>query len=157
MLGQLVHAERELIYRTVYELQPSVCVECGTYNGLGSTLYITQALLENAREGRTIGKLYTFETDKTLYEQSKNIYKQIFGEIYEQCCVFSNAKFLDGIVNVPTPIQFAMLDGPEDQNYTNQSFEYINARMNKGAVIIFHDWKINKCASVRNNPTLKNN
>jgi predicted O-methyltransferase YrrM len=46
-------------------------------------------------------------------------------------------------------IDFALLDGPDDAEYTRDALQALASRLAPGAFVILHDWHEEKCRLVR--------
>lgn len=160
MKGQLTDEERRGVYDTVMELKPKLAVECGTWYGGGSTLAIARALAEIGE-----GVLCTYEIDRecrvTAFETMRHEHPQawqrtefIHGDFIEHMRAW-RSKLADGYITVHdrVPIDFAMIDGPEDPHYTMHCVDEVRPlmRLDDGRVgtFIFHDWNRRKCDFIR--------
>lgn len=140
--GQLNPEERQLVYETVLELKPKVCIECGTWKGGGSTFFIASALHE-----LNYGVLLTWEIEPEFHKAALEFYStkdELEGHI-----VFINADFNIGIKEFFTTIDFALLDGPDTPEYNVESLKLLEQKMKIGGVVILHDWKYEKCRGIR--------
>lgn len=140
--GQLNPEERQLVYETVLELKPKVCVECGTWKGGGSTFFIASALHE-----LNYGVLLTWEIELEFHNAALEFYRT--KDDLESHIVFINADFNEGIKEFFTNIDFALLDGPDTSEYNVKSLKLLEEKMSVGGIVILHDWNNEKCRGVR--------
>lgn len=140
-IGQMHPTERKLIYDIVRQTQPTICVECGTWKGAGSTYFISNALCENNK-----GILHTWETDVELFNFAVNFYND--KPNLKAVIRFNNSDFLAGIKQL-TSIDFALLDGPDWPDYTLEQVKYLETIMHKNDHVIIHDWNVEKCSKVK--------
>ena len=134
MEGQLWTAERELLYDTVRQYQPSVVFESGTWKGGGSTWQIVSALQANKK-----GHLYTCEIDIASFNIARDLYDgnsrvSLFNRV--ACDVLSDL-VRGGIVP-----SVAFLDGSEDPQVTLDEFLALDRVMSPGSVVLVHDWDL---------------
>ena len=73
--GQMYWRERKAIYETIISFKPNRCFEVGTYNGGGSTYFVSSALHHN-----NFGKLYTSES-------IKNYTVELWISIHQSCLI----------------------------------------------------------------------
>ena len=144
------HAERLLLYTTVHEVKPKLALECGTWQGMGSTLFISQAIWENRADG-VKGTLHSFELDADLIENAFKAYSASFQElIHDSVVKFHDTDFLGAILNDDYKgATFCLLDGPDDSAFTFKCFNRMKELMSTGSVLILHDWNSQKCEIVR--------
>jgi predicted O-methyltransferase YrrM len=142
--GQMVERERALVHRTVLERRARLCVEMGTWRGGGSTYQIARALAENGG-----GMLYTFEPDPELFQVAVGHYRRQAPELLPYVS-FHCEDFLAGVQGRDLrPIEFAVLDGPDDPAITRSAVALLEERLAPGAFVILHDWNIEKCRQAR--------
>jgi predicted O-methyltransferase YrrM len=136
MIGQLHQPERDLLYNTVIETTPTICLECGTWKGGGSTYFITSALAKNNK-----GVLHTFETNREFFDCAVNTYTTEVSHLLPFIHLYMN-DFYQSVLNLKfTNIDFCFFDGPEDSEYSMKILKLVEERMNPDGIIILHDWK----------------
>jgi len=146
MEGQMEPKERALITQTVLQEQPTICVECGTWLGGGSTLAIAEALKQLGK-----GTLHTFEKDPEMMTKAVTAYETERPDLLSYV-KFYDGDFVEGIERLGLRIDFALLDGPGTRRfnwYNVKALFAVDRLMPVGGVIIFHDWFKIKCEVVR--------
>lgn len=149
--GQLWSKERKLIYDTIKTYKPSNCFEIGTWKGGGSTLFIAQALFENAK-----GILHTIEINKDFHDEVKDKYQTYLKHLMPHIEFYLGdyrEKFSE-VINSIDGIDFLFLDGPEDARETLNQYEFFSPYMKKGFVLMAHDWFTEKTKLVK--PLIEN-
>lgn len=143
--GQLVAKERALVRQTVLDARPRVCVELGTWRGGGSTYQIASALAESG----TGGLLHTFEPDPEALQTAIENYRREASGLLPYIR-FHGEDFRAGLTRAGLEgIDFALLDGPDDAEYTRAALRALAAPVTPGAFVILHDWHVEKCRAVR--------
>lgn len=138
-MNKLTQEECALLYNTVVELKPSVCLEMGMGDG---TKQIAQALRDNDK-----GLLYTYDINKDAYNETLQVLKEnnLLFRIRPYCFDFVK-QFQTTLLR---KIDFVFLDGNKDPDYTSNCLTYFTDLMPSGSCMILHDWKMNKCSVVR--------
>jgi predicted O-methyltransferase YrrM len=137
-LGQLFPDERRAIYESIKTLRPEVCLECGTWSGLGSTYFISHALEENGS-----GHLHTFDID-SVNKNGKTPEDNLFHYGLTSRVSFHLKDFVKGVEELKLEkINFAFLDGPEESKYTLDCLLIIEDLMPIGSTVFIHDWNAN--------------
>ena len=143
-LKQVSDDESDLIYNAVQGENPTVCLECGTSNGEGSTHAILQALFENGN-----GTLFTFEVHKDRFEMAQKRFNEDFPHLGKRV-VLSNEEFDKGVEKLDLDvIDFAFLDGPNNAAYDLYIFQMIEPKVKVDGVVVLHDWNIKKCKELK--------
>jgi predicted O-methyltransferase YrrM len=144
--GQLWFKERKLIYDTIREYKPSHCFEIGTWKGGGSTLFIAQALYENKQ-----GKLHTIEINKNFYDAVRNNYQTYLEHLtpYIEFYLGDYRDKFSEVLNAIGKLDFLFLDGPENAQETLGQYEFFAPYMQKGCVVMVHDWLTEKSRIVK--------
>jgi predicted O-methyltransferase YrrM len=140
--GQLFGIERKTLYDLVKQSRPLICVECGTWQGGGSTYYIASALKENG-----CGKLFTWEIHKPFFDVATDFFNNKKPDLKEVIQLHLE-DFHIGLNN-HSCIEFAFLDGPDTPEYNIKSLEMLSKKMPLGKFVALHDWKIEKCSKVK--------
>lgn len=138
--GQLHAAERKLLYDTVSEIKPKKIIELGTWKGMGSTYFMARAILDNKIDGT----IHTYEINEQF---QKEAISNLHNAGVDQIIKFHLGDFLTKFNE--TNIDLAFLDGPENSAYTLQAFNLVSKVIKDNGVIVFHDWKIEKCREMR--------
>jgi hypothetical protein len=143
--GQMTAVERALVRETIRQTRPLVSVELGTWRGGGSTYQIAAALADND-DG---GLLHTYEPDPECLQAALDNYRREAPQLLPYLR-FHREEFLAAIArDGPQRIDFALLDGSDDAEYTRDALDAVAARLAPGAFIILHDWHEEKCRLVR--------
>jgi predicted O-methyltransferase YrrM len=143
--GQMMPKERALVRETVLRARPRICVELGTWRGGGSTYQIASALAQNG-DG---GLLYTYEPDPECLQAAVDNYRREAPHLLPYIR-FHRDDFLAGIERGDLDrIDFALLDGPDDAEYTRTVLQALTTRLAPGAFVVLHDWHVEKCRLVR--------
>lgn len=144
--GQMWYAERRLIYQTVRRHKPQHCFEIGTWQGGGSTLFISQALRDNGA-----GKLHTVEVDRGFYEEAVRKYREYVPALTPHV-EFHYGDYREeygAILEKGGGVDFLLLDGQEDPEETLEQFEFFRPYASGGTILMAHDWYTDKCALLR--------
>ncbi len=144
--GQLWAADRELLYETVRALRPQHCFEIGTWKGGGSTLFIAQALCDNA-----LGTLHTIDVDADLVAQADRAYRTQLPRLLPRV-QFHVGDYRDkyrGLLEAAGRVDLLFLDGAEDGRETLAQYEFFLPYMRVGSVLVVHDWLTEKASLVR--------
>jgi len=135
LAGQLFAKERKALYDSIKDRRPEMCLECGTWSGLGSTYFLAHALKEN-----DLGRLHTFDVkpwEKYGRTPEENL---IHFELADRVS-FHLEDFIEGVKKLDlNKVDFVFLDGPEESDYTLNSFLFLEDLMPQGSVVFVHDW-----------------
>jgi len=140
--GQLWFEDRKLAYYAVRTYKPLHCFEIGTWKGGGSTLFIAQALFENGK-----GKLYTIEIDRSFYQEAIDGYSAYLRHLLPHVEFFLGdfREVYPGVLRAIGRVDLLFLDGPEDAEETLDQFRFFFPHMQRGSLLIAHDWFSEKC------------
>jgi len=140
--GQLWFEDRKLVYYAVRTYKPLYCFEIGTWKGGGSTLFIAQALFENGE-----GKLYTIEIDENFYKEAIDGYSTYLQHLlpYVEFFLGDFRKVYPEVLRAIGRVDLLFLDGPEDAEETLDQFRFFLPYMQRGSLLIAHDWFSEKC------------
>lgn len=134
--GQLTIEERKLLYGVVILEKPRIAFEVGTWEGGGSTYFISSAMHET-----DIGILYTVERNPEMYKTAlenfflwPDLARHVIFNCGSSLSVFP--PLLKGVENV----DFVFLDGENNPKATVKDFEMFEPYMGKGSVLACHDW-----------------
>jgi len=118
------------------------CFEIGTWKGGGSTLFIAQALFENG-----MGKLYTIEIEERFYNEAVNGYSTYLRQLlpYVEFFLGDFRKVYPEVLRAIGRVDLLFLDGPEDAEETLDQFRFFLPYMQRGCLLIAHDWFSEKC------------
>lgn len=128
--GQMWRRERELLYHSVLEARPKVAVEVGTWNGAGSTFFISQALAECG------GVLYSFEVDEELHRLAVEAH---LGNPCVRLFLGKGEWLIPSALNGHA-VDFAFLDGSDNPQEAMDQIALLEPRMPAGAILMMHDW-----------------
>ena len=150
LTGQLFPEERKALYDSIKDCRPEICLECGTWSGLGSTYFLAHALKEN-----DFGELHTF--DIKLWEKHGRTPEEnlIHFELADRVS-FHLEDFTEGVKKLNlNKVDFAFLDGPEESDYTLNSFLLLEDLLHQGSVVFVHDWNTSSDKPERDGETPK--
>jgi len=152
--GQLADVERRYLYDLVRVTRPQIVVESGTWKGGGSTLFLANALADNAD-----GELHSWESHEPFHREATSFYRRQkrlrdrvhlhLGDFVRAAEGFSNSfisgtgvVFLDGGDETPE----GKLKLPEDQypaaSENVRSFQLLSPRLQPGTHLLLHDWGV---------------
>jgi len=144
--GQMYKAERKALYEIVREARPDYCFEIGTYTGGGSTFFISKALKDNSK-----GKLFTTESDRSLYEKAERRYQKYIRRQYPYITFIHSSKpdaFSDRL-REKDKTNMIFLDGAEDGQQTLDQYEFFKPYFKDGTILALHDWNTEKTVKVK--------
>ena len=134
--GQLWFADRKAIYQTVKACRPRIVFEIGTWQGGGSTLFITQALYENGA-----GRLHTVELDPDKQAQAVENYRRYCPDLlpFVDFHAGSSTDVYPSVLRREGRADLLFLDGFGDEQSLAE-FEMFAPYLKAGAIVIAHDW-----------------
>lgn len=133
MEGQLTPKERKKLYSWICEAKPQLVLEIGTWKGGGSTWQIANAIKDSSYDARFI----TCEIDKDFHKQAKAIYNK--PEFYfVHCILMSCTDVIKSLSDIPP--DFVFYDGPNDAEFTFETFKLLDNIMQPGSKFACHDW-----------------
>jgi|GEM_PF-737256 len=149
--GQMLIAERKLLYETIQAYLPRFCLEIGTYTGGGSTFFLAQAFQKIGA-----GQLITMEANPYYFNKAKNYYQHKLPALapYIQFVLGDKVADFAPIISEYKTIDCVLFDGAENGQQTLDQYNYFSPYFAKGTIIILHDWNTEKTASIK--PVLKN-
>jgi cephalosporin hydroxylase len=144
--GQLWYAERRLLYRTIRRHRPLVVCESGTWLGGGSTLFIAQALHDNGR-----GILHSTEVIPEFHDSAQRNYKRYLPHLlpYVKFHLGESSDVYPSLLPTLKSIDVLLLDGAENAELTWREFSLFEPYLQKGAVLMAHDWHTEKTAQLK--------
>jgi predicted O-methyltransferase YrrM len=156
--GQMNPEERKLLYDTVMQYRPEICVENGTCRGGGSTYYIASALANLEELDGVKRTLHTTEMKKEFFDYALNLYSDIGALAHLRKYVefhFGNSLNLLREFAMTFPkVDLLMLDGGHDSMVEVYDFCSIRPIIPIGGLVCFHDWQDGKTDYIR--PIIKN-
>ena len=143
--GQLWHAERQLIYHTIRTRRPQTVFEIGTWQGGGSTLFITQALYENGA-----GRLHTVELNPDLYASAVENYRQYCPHLlpFVKFHAGSSTDVYPSLLQQEGEVDVLFLDGICAEQSLAE-YQLFAPYLRRGAILIAHDWFDTKMSLLR--------
>ena len=137
--GQMYWRERKAIYETIINHKPNRCFEIGTYNGGGSTYFVSSALHHN-----NFGKLYTSESDPRLYGRAVDFYSSKLPNQKRFIEFLNSSDFNCFLPFVNEGVDLFILDGAEHARETVDQYEFFMKYTHSGTIMIVHDWHTEK-------------
>lgn len=144
--GQLWVADRKLLYTTIRQIKPKTVFEVGTWQGGGSTYFISQALHDNG-----FGTLHTIEADPRIHATVQQNYRAHLPHLVKHV-VFHSGKAMEvypHLLRQLGSIDTVFLDGSADPQEAYGEFEMFTPFLQHGAVVLMHDWDNEKMARLR--------
>lgn len=144
--GQLWVADRKVLYGTIRRVKPKTVFEVGTWQGGGSTYFISQALHDNG-----FGILHTIEADPKIYAAVQHNYRTYLPHLVQHI-KFHSGKALEvypELLHQLGCIDTVFLDGSSDPQEAYGEFEMFSPFLPNGAVVLMHDWDNEKMALLR--------
>ncbi|HEX8237205.1 MAG TPA: class I SAM-dependent methyltransferase [Abditibacteriaceae bacterium] len=144
--GQLWYAERRLLYRTIRKHRPRVVCESGTWLGGGSTLFIAQALHDNGA-----GILHSTEVIPEFHDSAQRNYKRYLPHLlpHVKFHLGASSEIYPALLPSLKSIGALLLDGAENAELTWREFSLFEPYLQKGAILMAHDWHSEKTARLR--------
>ena len=134
--GQMTTAERELLYNTVVGCRPAIAFEVGTWEGGGSTYFISGALVDN-----NYGILYTIERDLVAHQRAKDNFF-LWPQHAQHSILFNGESqiIFPPILRSLGQADFVFLDGENDPESTVRDYQMFLPYMFAGSMLACHDW-----------------
>lgn len=153
--SQMSAIEREHLYDVIIKNKPDIVFEVGTWKGGGSTYIISSGLCKNNK-----GKLYTIEYDIDFYNNAMILYNSEllylkpfinfnFGksiDVYKKLLVDEDIEKIDVL----------FLDGADDPEMTMNEYKMFEKYLKNDSILAIHDFKENKCATIKHILTKEN-
>jgi len=135
--GEMLSAEREVLFNTVKKYKPKAIYEVGTRYGGGSTYFSAQALWENGR-----GVIHTIEIDPGAYVGASANYAKYLGYLSEHVKFYcgDGATVLSEIIQDMDSDGMVTLDGGSDENQIVNQYNVVLPHMKAGSILVVHDW-----------------
>lgn len=144
--GQLWVADRKLLYKTIRQVKPKTVFEVGTWQGGGSTYFISQALYDNG-----FGVLHTIEADPQIHAIVQQNYRTYLPHLLQHV-EFHSGKAMEVYPHLLRQlgcVDTVFLDGSADPQEAYGEFEMFAPFLHNGGVVLMHDWDNEKMALLR--------
>jgi len=144
--GQMWYAERKVLYETIRRYKPQVVCESGTWQGGGSTYFITKALSENGS-----GILHTTEAYPEFFEAAIRSYKTHLSPLrpFVDFHFGESASVYPPLLQVLGKVDAVLLDGAEDGSQTFEEFQVFEPYLGQNSLLMLHDWNTEKMVFLR--------
>lgn len=146
LAGQMYIADRRGLYETIREFKPKHCLEIGTWEGGGSTLFISSALAHNGA-----GTLHTTEADPWTHSKAKNYYQRYLPTLNKHVDFILSSSvesFLPALA-ATNGLEACFLDGAEDSQETLAQYRFLEPHFHPGTILMAHDWNTDKMAALK--------
>lgn len=134
--GQLMPAERAVLYEEIRKNAPALVLEIGTWKGGGSTYQITSALAANGS-----GHLHTCEINQEFHNLAKQIYHNTDLNKYVTLHLKPSTQLIKELIDANTIPNFLFFDGPDIPRLSLSDFQLLESHLPAGAIFSMHDWE----------------
>ena len=144
--GQLYRAERRALHEAVVRRQPAFAFEIGTFNGGGSTYFLTRAFAQLGR-----GKLVTLEIDPALQAKAAAFYTTQLPTLrpHVEFLLGGSPELFTPFLRQAGAAEFVFLDGAENAEQSLEQYRFFEPWFRPGSVLALHDWNTEKMRLVR--------